>query len=636
MAYNLKYQSDFYNIFKTLVSVKLYKVDYGVHDLISIRTRSVTIELNYQDDKTPIIGTGAKVVIVNQGEFNVFDDLLKAYEKEYKCVIEYDGNVVFEGFQVCDLNEQQFIQNASIVLQFTNYVRKWEGSWLTSLSDISTFSSVLALIKEAVGVTGLENPILVNSTLFEQTMGDAALDSFLPQTFIENSLFYENLDDYLDTYTVLNKLLLPFEAFLYAYDQKWIVERIENVGKVGDWVSYAYADLSPSIVASLKQSLNKQDGDFKYIDITQNIQYNSGLQKLKINLKDSALTTLVFNNADVATMGTVGVGIGLYYITHNTWWINESTTGRSTGDIYGEIKHYIHWTGGTGVEWSYKGLYYAFNLQRNAFGKPTELSVNYKMNHGFSATMATVKVRFWLTVFSGAYLGYYVNGSGDHLTLTAAPYVFEVDIDTPSANELDVSKLLDLVPIFTDLGNPVIQDFMIAFLPSYYKQTISGTWFYTTKNYIGNFEIKITPDPIDNEITTVLNENFIKTDEIAIDVFDLDNINYNNGIRCGLFGADKASGWDSAGDSVYEPLVNIFIKDRFRKYSKTVRTLQATILADRYIKPFAILTDDNLVDDTSIGSIVEFLINKYLWNLVNGTYQIEAEEYSDTDIIISE
>lgn len=641
MAYDLKYQSDFYNYFKKLCSVKIYKDGYGAHDTIHIRTKSVVLTVNYQGENTPVIGAGAKVVFVNQGDFNEYDDLLLSYEKQFLCVIEWDGQIVFEGFSVCDLNEQQLLPYAEITLQFTNYIRKLDSNYLTLLNTIDETNDLLSIIQDALAITELEYDIFVNSTLFEENMDAGADDSFLPQTFLENSIFYENLDEYNDTYTVLNKLLLSFGAFLYAYGQKWIIERLENVGRTGDWIYYGIASSAGGVTSSLKQTINKQDGDFKYANTSQNLTYNSGIHTLIIDIVDKLFDTLVFNNFDADTILTVADGDpAAGELSSRTWYINESEASTfDSGILYKDIERWFYWFGGGYGEGANRGMYYLFSVQRAAeLGGVTNLTVEYKMERptGFAAGYGVVTGRFFLRVNSGIAENDYVIKTESGFDLSATPTVLEVDCSISDSSDIvTISMVIDIEDISTGLGLDLggIQDFIIGFLPfSYTLATHPETTYYNSFNYIGDFKIVCNPVAIDNEIKTVLNENFIKEEKVELTLFDIDDLNYINGLS--LSDGTRTTAWDSEGDSVYESLVDVYIKHKFKKYSKTIRNITATILCDKFLKPFTILTDDNITEESSTASI-NFLITGYNWDLVNGTYSIAAEEYSDTDIIIS-
>ena len=52
----------------------------------------------------------------------------------------------------------------------------------------------------------------------------------------------------------------------------------------------------------------------------------------------------------------------------------------------------------------------------------------------------------------------------------------------------------------------------------------------------------------------------IEPEEIDLLLFDLDNINYSNGLQ--LSTGVKTAFWDSVGASATEPLIDIFIKKR--------------------------------------------------------------------------
>ncbi|NMB66003.1 MAG: hypothetical protein GYA16_14155, partial [Spirochaetes bacterium] len=230
MAYGLQYQSDFYNYFGTLVSVKIYQKDYSDSVKDDIRVQSVTITANYQNDNTPIIGSGAKIVMVADSlDLSYLRDLLLSYERQFLCVIEYNGVVVFRGYSICDLNERQLLPYALITVEFTDYLRRLDGKYPDVLKAISSNTSVFDLVQEMLSLTNLDFPLYINSTLFEDSMTKGATDTFLPQVFVQNANFYSNSYDYDNIYDAINKTLQPFGAFLYSFEDKWVIERQEDI-----------------------------------------------------------------------------------------------------------------------------------------------------------------------------------------------------------------------------------------------------------------------------------------------------------------------------------------------------------------------------------------------------------------------
>ena len=305
----------------------IYKADYS-GDVTQLRTVQVHIEVNYQDEYTPIIGTGAKVNIINEGTFDSLNDLLTSTERQFKCVIIYDGTTVFQGYSICDLNEQQFIPWSNITLQFTDYIRRLEGNFFSCLADVGGNSSPMEMIQEIATKIGFGFPLLVNSSLFESTMDQGDTDTFLEQVRAENNMFYSDSNFYDNICDAFNKLLKSFGCHLYSAGDKWILERVDDVTREAGWIEFTDLESSGtpagSLVSSLKQELNKQSGDFKYVNVLQRVEYDSGLQKLILKLQDKFLDTNVFNDFAISNAYYCRIYfLSCRIINLKTWYINS-------------------------------------------------------------------------------------------------------------------------------------------------------------------------------------------------------------------------------------------------------------------------------------------------------------------------
>ena len=667
MAYGLRYISNFYNLHGKLVSVKLSQKDYGSGEegilvtedeqwliteegdpieivvesssYTNIRTQSVEITVNYQNDLTPVVGTGAKIVIVNTGDFGDFNDLLTAYEREFKCVIEWDGEVVFEGFVVCDLNEQTALDWSIITIHATNYLHRLEDAYPTEVENINETSSLIDIIQDALGLTDLDYELYVNSTLWESQMIE--FGTWLAQTYVDNSVFFKNPIEYDDAYTMLNKILLPFNAFLYSFGQRWVIERYENLTRVGDWALYEVGSSGWTETGSLREMYNKQDGDFEYVNPSQILSYGSGLNTLIINKRDRLLETLVFNNFSTSMSETSQTYPMAATLTKNTWYVHEDASDLEVGNNFRDIDTYFKWKMDDLTTPELKGIYYRFSLQFNS-GFPTynpnDLTVTFKMSAQMTlSAQQAIKVRYFIRVDGGDATNKFLYDNDGVLALDNSAQIFEAEFD-PTTGEptFKVDHIWKLSDIQSDLGNPATQDFIIGFLPIYFESNGNdpGVGEYIQENYIGDIKIKIDAEAIDNQTTATINKGFLKTETVELDLFDLDNLNYPNGLWYN--GLTKTANWDAEGDSAYEDLATIFIKNRFKKLAKPIKTLKGSIICDKYLKPFSILTDDNLVEDTgeTSGSIIEFILNKYTWDLVYGKYTIEAEEFKNNDLTL--
>jgi hypothetical protein len=665
MAYGLKYRSNFYNYFKKLIEVEISKQDYS-GAVTDLRNCEVSIEVNYQDNNTTVIGTGCRVVVVNQGTFTSLEDLLTSTEKQFKCVIKYDGTTVFQGFSICDLNEQQFLPWSKITLQFTDYLRRLEGHFADNFF-IGSNTDLLTMVQELIVSVGFgaAYEFYLNSTLIHSLMVNdgGATKTFLPQTYVENNMFFSDPNTYDDVYVAVNKALKPFGCFLYSAGDKWIMERHEDITRdknTSTWVKYSLYQVA-STVDSLKQELNKQAGDFKYVEESQILGYESGLQKLILNLKDKQFDTYVFNDYDI-TMSTVNETFpSPGTLQYRTWYAYQDILLLQRGFDYKGISSFIKWTYPPSLNdqsaFAFMGLYYAFQVQFNKSPEePIILNVNYKMGGEIDMTPALrVDVNFIIRIDGGPYSGYFLfkillpNGTlGVIMTGTFVPEALNkttIDVSVSADKVWSVSESFNLTDATTAngitftsvwdlLGNPDNQKFMIYFLPSIiFYEDDPYIFRYNRINYLGDVEVTITSQKIINKITYYINEDFVKTEEQDIEFWDLDNANFANGLMYGLGGIGNdvigktTEEWVSEKTPTPDALMDIYASNKFRNYAKTIHKLKGRILYDGYIKPLAVLTDDNRAG-------IEFILQGYTWDLNAGIYDIIAEEYTEEDISI--
>jgi len=654
MAYGLKYQSaSIYTITGKECTVKLYVEDYG-GGASTIRIQSVSITNNYQDEDTCPIGTGAKVVFINEGDFSDYDDLLANYEKQVKVKIEWDSQVVFEGFLICDLNEQTLLPNATIILQFTNYLKRLEYAYLDALASNAGRVTLVDCIKEALELTGLEYPLYVNSSLFEtnQEAGSDLGGTFLEQTLVECDLFWINADEYDNAYMVLQKILQAFDAFLYMWDEKWIIERWDNIVNEGNWVYFPFGESWVDGIAttSLKESANRQNADFKYLNTSQSLQYKSGVNTLKLNLNDELFSTLVFNNY-TAGMDTVADDPSIDDITLKTWYVHEDVIDLSVGYAAEREISYLLWQVGAGIPAVKleQGLWYKYTFQRNEYDSDeakTTMIVDYmhQVVHGQGEYPIVTKVRITFTLqikYDGTVKWVYpdVDGvihaaDGEEKEFTM---VYQLSGEDPAWGSAWRNRVtsIDLSEIWDDISDTDTVEFLINFKPFEYYSTIEIGWFVSSTCMIGNIRVySSTPGEVDNEIESTLNQSFLKTKDIEMELFDLDNLNYKNG----LFLADDTHTelWNDGVDSADIPLTDILIKSKYNRHCQTTKKLPATIRCDKYLKPFTLITDDNINDGESAPTNTLFLLTHYQWDLINAEYKITADEFPDEDIILSE
>jgi len=636
MAYGLKYQSDFYNYFGKLVSVKIYKEDYSDSVETDLRLSEVKIECNYKNDNTPLVGTGAKIVVVADSlDMSYLEDMMLSYERQFLCIIEHNSEIVFRGYSICDMNERQLLPYAYVTLEFTDYLHRLEEHYQDLLKNMGGNTDVLTLVMDYINLTTSDLPLYVNSTLFEDSMDVAATDTFLPQVTVQNAQFYSNSYQYDNAYDVINKTLHPFSAFLYYYKDMWVLERQEDITRVGDWVYYESNSTNTGETASsLKAEYNKQNEDFSYVDMSQIIEYDSGLHTLILALHDKIIDTFVFNDYTTDMLSVADATPDADSLEKNTWYKYTTVTIDEIGTNFrGAMDKYVKWT----TDDSLHGLAYNFEIQFNGdYGADTQLTINFLMSGLGLESANLVKVRFYLRIDGGDQSdNYLMEGDSGNFILHPFFPATPQEIVAISSREnnftsvFSISKTINFTDLWEDLGYPKTQKFTIIFLPLQFWETL--VWEDATINYLGDISVSVNEEEIENKIEYHLNENFVKKDEIDLYLFDLDNINYSNGLE--LLDGTRTNQWTSEDSTIPIPLYEVFAKCKFRKYGRTIHRLKGTILADKVLKPFSILTDDNILDVND--NIITFLLNRFTWDLDKGTYDIEAEEYTEEEIIVA-
>jgi hypothetical protein len=682
-TYGLKYQSDFYNFFGKVVSVQIYKKDYEEEsEPIYVRTQKVTIEVNYQDENTGVIGTGAKIVIIaDTNQLTQYEDLLTSLEKQFLCIIVYDNNVVFQGFSICDLNERQFLPFAAITLQFTDYLRRLESFYPLGLKAAGENSSVFSIIQEALVKIDLDYTLYINSSLFEERMNQGPTDDFTQQTFIDNYLFHSAPTEYDNAYAALNKLLLSFNAYLYSYRGMWYLERQEDILRDDAWIRYMDIDMSSASADSFvnqKQHLHRQAEDFKYIEMSQVVAYESGLKTLILRLQDKQLESFIFNDYSLDNvLETSEMFPSSGSLIERQWYRHTNVTLTNFGFAYRDISSYIKWTYLPSLGFNdreFAGLYYETEIQFPVTPEePVVLSLSYKQSPGEiqlipsaggakSYVRARFCIRFVGGVADGRYMYYDPNSPTDLYSMgivaVATETIFMVEPQTkPVFNVSQSFNLTDqkqyqsgslLQSVWEDLGRPEKQKFMVFFFPLEFWVIMPPTGnpapppeFHVipTTQILGDVELSMTSQKILNKLTYYVNKDFEKTDEVDIDIFDLDNINFANGPKLqdeSTSDFNSTKKWTSLLNSTPVPLMDIFAKSRFQNYARTIHRLKSKILFDGYLKPFAVLTDDNLkvqdAEASDVGQNIQLIVQNYTWDLNEGTYDIDAQEYTDEDL----
>jgi hypothetical protein len=335
----------------------------------------------------------------------------------------------------------------------------------------------------------------------------------------------------------------------------------------------------------------------------------------------------------------------------------------SNGYDYRDMASYIKWIYDQDLvfgEQEFAGLYYAFQIQFPLTPEdPVILNIEYKQATGDLTLPVGVnlRIRFCIRIDGGPYDGYYLTYVGGLLAfrteawgLHANEVIIPIDEKTNPVSVINLSfnltddQMIKVSPINTQLtslwellGKPETQKFMIFFFPMEWWLHIDegDTYMIPTTQFIGDIQVNLSNQKVLNKLTYFINADFEKTEELDIDYFDLDNINFVNGLMVmegSTSDLGKTRSWISYLEENPVPLMDIFARNKFQMYARTTHRLKGKILYDGYLKPFTVITDDDLQVEGSDANL-NFILHKYIWDLVKGTYDIDAPEYTDEEIV---
>jgi hypothetical protein len=204
---------------------------------------------------------------------------------------------------------------------------------------------------------------------------------------------------------------------------------------------------------------------------------------------------------------------------------------------------------------------------------------------------------------------------------------------TVGSNLVEFSKSFDLGQVKSAFNTN--DKLIIAIRPPYQVDVVDGDTTYSATRIvrIGDFEVNIKTENEDNQYLYGVNSGFVNKKSIDLNIFDISNLNYKNGIYLSDDTKTSATtGWTDDGGSTTDSLIDHHVKSEVGYSYKTRRSLSGSIIfnTEVFIKPLTLLTDDNL-------SGLQFLVKEYSHNIPTGEYLFRnIDEYSTEkgDIVV--
>ena len=643
MAYGARYQTTWKSPSKT-GTITFYQNDYtGYAETITVK--KLKINTRFTGWGSPIVQTNCSFTVINdKDDYYELFDLLELSEKEWKVIVwnSTDNIKLFEGFINSETTSHDYLELSEINITCSQYISRLDGIYVSSIE--STEPVVLSkLIFDSLKKTGLEFPAYINNALYPSGTTSATTESTFSLCGVTPEIFWKNNIERDSAKKIIEKILIPFDTYLYYYDGKWYLERYQDIWNTGKTLR-VYADLDNSTgctTATETRVIREVISDtatFKTIG-TPEFEIEQGLYKISVNLNQSKYFNLT-NPSFAGATGTYGV---VPYPVYRTW--NYYTGGVSYTNIdqtYGKIAHSIYRVGWEGVYNEHRGIYTRFACTIDA---TSTIECKWKW-HGSQGSMGAgdpegYKLRFyyylrnplgnWFIMYDAENDVWVKSGATEE---NAVQYV---EIDQPSLDKSNASMYY-YEPSFTipigEVQGITLGDNQFVLCIGL-DESLRGdgyNWTPLYSSYIGDVEITASGSWDDNLIEAEVSNTFLGEDSTDLYLFDTTNLSLKNGLLKREVFTDtvdgRIAGWTDDG-LVWWNIWEHLLAARFRLYKSNVYNLSIEFLTSENLKMF------DLFQDTSNTrfSAKKFVLMKYDYDVENDIYKCELSQYDNSEDI---
>jgi hypothetical protein len=612
----------------------------------------ITISTIMNDWDDPIITQTAEIDILNT-RTNFFDllPLLSAEERHYRIRINQTSpttKYLFEGFLNSDIVEQTYLNKQPIRLVASNYTQKLDYVTPNSVNTLQKLS-LIDLISQSLIMTGTDASIYVNMTICPS--GGSLSTNYTPigLTACNTEVFWQNNVDRDSGLDIITKILKPFNSYIFWWNGNWYIERYDDlknypqhyVGYDLD-VSYGYQLGGASITL---YDISTNIFSYHPIEKSQLLSINPGLNQLTIKYNDNLYDNLLYS--DLSGLTSIDPG---FIVQDRTWRYSSDPSYNFRTSDFGKPSGYISnscWmtiSPGLSGKNSESSPYFQYKYKDCLMGgfkctidssivtNPTNLSINWKWKPiagsspgdqtQYSPLVTAFKLRWYLKYANSYWLfhidaskNYSLTYSTDNATGYNAFTILPTDLikNENYIYEATISIPLSEVPGVTTGDQSLIFGLL---LPSY---TFNGTDYFVNGNIWGDVTATVTSTLQNNTFNSTINNKFLNKKTIELDLFDINSLNYKNGIYSGPYYPFRSSTWyDTEG--VYLSIKDRLLKEKYRLYNKSRQSIKATIDCSTYLKPFSMWYDSNQSGKTFVLTSYSYYPTKNMADCVWSEY----------------
>jgi hypothetical protein len=651
MAYGIRYTAQWKakGKFGTLfISQKDYS---GTFETLKLQNDAIVITQQLENWESHIIGATCEFNIVNN-KANYYDllDLMIATERKYKVVVscsvetesEPEVYTLFAGFINTEAVTQRFLRYSIIHLVASSFVSKLEFVYPTSL-DIVGNVSLIDIFHEILAQAGSTYSIRVYSYLISSNSTYSATKTFMNQNGLYNEIFWENNVDRVDSKKILGDILTTFQCYLYFWNGYWYIDSFDLLFEVTrNYVQYDYGvSYTPASNGMLQiVSLPVNDvHDLIMIETMQNLTVIPGNRTVEVRVNNQAfynLTSSDFKNVVKTTSP--------FYPNLKEWrayeplstemdWVDEGLPYKTMTNSIKRISTYVN-KGKDNAEaypYTWKGLSTKFKITNV---ENTQLSISWKYSSGlpwYTPESGDISFRWELLVFdivTNYLLGgivydgekYYLK-SDESKNETAIPCT-EIDPQTYIVN-FSLNIPLNEVSGLSD-GNYVMvlkintETFRNIKKPS--VDHIQNTAYYG--------DVLIQASINKNEADVIegkTNTDFIEKKTIELQLADVPNFNYKNGVLEGNNFERLTEQW-YRNELAKRTLADYVLIDKFRMGDVVRQRITGKAKSTSLLRPLSLFVE-------SKQNNKKFILTGIVHDVTKDEYEFTLDEYDNETTI---
>ncbi len=630
-----------------------------------LKLKDLEIKTDFDDWFNPIIQQQCTFQIFNDSsDLYYYDDLMTMNEKEFKVIIDASmpsspTNVrLFEGFINTNTINTKYTWNTPITFTASNYLNMLDKVHPDIIDDVSVSrNSLIDIINQCLLQTGKTSDIYVNNTL-DPGINMPGNKTVFNVCGVDNELFWKNNYDRESSKKIIETILRTLDSYIYWWNGNWYIVRYNDAWDNDGTFNYKiYYDTSTYNYNSICPSINLYEPSTNLNDL--NIGKNTygrgiipGFKEFTVNLNEKLYLNMA-NPYFFATSfeGTSAVPYpairGWQYNTNNVTdairVIERSTTP------FKEIQNCVKimtwgWAWSNDDGWGTNDYLKGYGIATRFLATvtdssegPTELNIKWKWNNASSPGCSS----YWKNSHCKGYrIWYYLrNPIGNYYIMydeendkwyraaaTAENAAQYIDIGSDAVNQDTGTAECSVTIPLSDVSGGVFgdQEYVVGLSQGQYN--FDGTYNWELYNRLGDVEITLSVPKQDNVYKFEINSKVLNTESTDLDLFDISNLNYKNGLYTGPSFATRTESWTDKDKLQYYPLCKWLGVSRFSLYHKSRTKLSGVCLVNnKFLKPFSMFWDSR---DPSTR---KFLLTSYTFKPFEDKYDCEWTEYS-TDL----